>query len=95
MAFDDERCRRVLVCLSLWGDEEASLKRGDGVADPFMKLTSPPEQTTMVGEGGPVQRQSQPLIGLFGLYTAIGSRMQSYACTPTDSFFFSFYLELH
>jgi hypothetical protein len=48
----------------------------------------------MVGEG-PVQRQSQPLIGLFGLYTAIGSRMQSYARTPTNSFFFSFYLELH
>ena len=32
---------------------------------------------------------------MFGLYTAIGSRMQSYARTPTDSFFFSFYLELH
>lgn len=52
MAFDDERCRWVLVCLSLWGDEEASLQKGDGVADPFMKLTSPPEQTTMVGQGG-------------------------------------------
>ncbi len=46
MAFDDERYRRVLVCLSLWGDEEASLQRGDGVADAFMKLT------TMVGVGG-------------------------------------------
>jgi hypothetical protein len=31
---------------------------------------------------------------LFGLYIAIGSRMQFYARTPTDSFFFSFYLEL-
>lgn len=45
--------------------------------------------------GATVQSQIQPLIGLFGLYTAIGSRMQSYARTPTDSFFFSFYLELH
>ena len=35
--------------MSLWGDEESSLQMGDGVADPFMKLTSPPEQTTMVG----------------------------------------------
>jgi hypothetical protein len=34
----------------LWGDEEASLQKGDGVANPFMKLTSPPEQTTMVGD---------------------------------------------
>ena len=32
---------------------------------------------------------------MFGLYTAIRSRMQSYARTPTDLFFFSFYLELH
>jgi hypothetical protein len=52
MALDDERCRWVLVCLRLWRDEEASLQKADMVADPFMKLTSPPGQTTMVGEGG-------------------------------------------
>jgi hypothetical protein len=36
----------------LWGDEEASLQKGDVVADPFMKLTSLPEQTAMAGEEG-------------------------------------------
>ena len=46
MAFDDERYCKVLVCLSLWRDEEASLQKSDGVADAFMKLT------TMVGVGG-------------------------------------------
>jgi hypothetical protein len=38
--------------LELVGDEEASSQKGDGVADPFMKSVSPPEQTTMAGEGG-------------------------------------------
>lgn len=44
---------------------------GEGDADPFMELTIPQEQEIVVGQGG---RLSQPLIGLFGLYTAIGSR---------------------
>jgi hypothetical protein len=35
---------------------------------------------------GSVQRQTQSLIGLFGLYSIIGSFMQSYAGTLTDSF---------
>jgi hypothetical protein len=52
------------------------------VADPFMKLTSLSEQTTMVGEGAGSGNRFSPLIGLFGLYTAIGSRMQFSSRTP-------------
>ena len=40
MTSDDERYRGVVVYLSLYRDEEASLQKCDGVRDPFMKLTT-------------------------------------------------------
>jgi hypothetical protein len=59
-----------------------------------MKLTSPPEQITMVGEGAGSEIESAANWFVRCVYCN-WKRMQSYARTPTDSFFFSFYLELH
>ena len=64
--------------MSSWGDEEASLEKGDGAVDSFMKLI------TMGRCWGPIQRESQSLIGLFGRYTVTGSRMQSYISKHAD-----------
>jgi hypothetical protein len=47
----------------------------------------------MVGEGAGSEKRFSPLIGLFGLYTAIGTACTSPHARQTDSFFF--YLERH
>ena len=40
----------------------------------------------MVGEGVGLEREGQPLIGSFALYTAIGSHSQPWKLTPTNSY---------
>ena len=53
--------------------------------NPFMKLTSLWSRQPMVGEGVGLEREGQPLIGSFALYTAIGSRSQPWKRAPTNS----------
>jgi hypothetical protein len=58
-------------------------------ADSFMKLASPSEQVTMVSEGGDSETEPAADWVVRSAY-CIGNRIQSYALTPIDSFFFSF-----
>jgi hypothetical protein len=60
-----------------------------------MKLTSTPEQTTMVGEGAQVSLETESAANWSVRSLYCNWKPHAILCTPTDSFFFSFYLELH